>query len=301
MLIGVEDDGIALALGEEDGHDLRLEAAVVDGRQSLALALQGEGVLLLAADDTAADAAIATHLIDVLGRLAHRLQRKQSFHLGVGVAPAEGGVPGGHVARRAEGAAVLGQGVGGAGHALHATGDVDVALAGGDGPRRLVDGVQAAGAQPVDRDPADGVGQPGQQRGHAGHVAVVLAGLVGAAEKHFLHLGRVDARPVDDLANDQRGQIVGPRVRKRAGVAADGRAHAVDNYDVLHVKPHMENELERPAATAFQVQALTVPSDGIVAQRAPLGHRATKKPPCEPEPAGGPNSSTRGSPRSANS
>ena len=41
---------------------------------------------------------------------------------------------------------------------------------------------QAARAEPVDRVAGDGVGQAGQQHGHPGDVAVVLAGLVGGAE-----------------------------------------------------------------------------------------------------------------------
>jgi len=70
----------------------------------------------------------------------------------------------------------------------------------------------AAGAQAVHRHAADAVGQPGQQRSHAGHVAVVLAGLVGAAEVHLFYFVGVNARAGDDLFDDQGGQVIGPHV-----------------------------------------------------------------------------------------
>ena len=72
--------------------------------------------------------------------------------------------------------------------------------------------------------PGTSLGRPGQQHGHSGHVAVVLAGLVGAAEEHFVELrpvGLVIAR--HQRADRQRGEIVGADLGQRPGIAADRR------------------------------------------------------------------------------
>ena len=54
------------------------------------------------------------------------------------------------------------------------------------------DRIQPGGAQPVQRDAGHRLGQSGQQQRHPRHVAVVLAGLVGAA-----HIDFVELRPVE--------------------------------------------------------------------------------------------------------
>ncbi len=59
-------------------------------------------------------------------------------------------------------------------------------------------------------------GKPGEQRAHARDVAVVLAGLVGAAEQHVVDRRRVGAGAAHDLADDDRAQIV----RAHAGQSA---------------------------------------------------------------------------------
>ncbi len=62
--------------------------------------------------------------------------------------------------------------------------------------------------------------QPGEQDGHAGHVAVVLAGLVGGAEDHLVDLLGRDSGAADGLADDQGGEVVGPYGGEGAAVAA---------------------------------------------------------------------------------
>src|SRR5690606_23949643 len=106
-----------------------------------------------------------------------------------------------------------------------------------NGPRCLVYGVQTAGAKAVHGHPADRVGQAGQQRAHAGHIAVVLAGLIGTAEIDFFNYRRIDTRPGDQFLDYERGQIIRPRVRQRTAVAADCRPHTVDDYYVIHDSP----------------------------------------------------------------
>ena len=76
--------------------------------------------------------------------------------------------------------------------------------------------------------PGNGDGQPGEQAGHAGDVAVVFAGLVGGAENDLVDRGRVDAGARDEFSDDQRGQIVGAHLRERSPVSADRGADAAD-------------------------------------------------------------------------
>src|SRR5262249_17147617 len=77
-------------------------------------------------------------------------------------------------------------------------------------------------AEPVESDASDGIRKSGEQQRHAGDVAIVLAGLVRAAE-----IDLVERRPVDlGIALDQRpdgdrGEIVGAHFGERAAIAAD--------------------------------------------------------------------------------
>ena len=119
--------------------------------------------------------------------------------------------------------------VGRAGHRLHAAGHEHVAVADHDRVGGRVDRLEAGAAQPVDGLAGDLDGEAGQQAGHARHVAVVLAGLVGAAEDHVVDAGGVDAGLGHSGPDGQRGQVVGAHGAQRAAVAADGRAHGGDD------------------------------------------------------------------------
>ena len=83
--------------------------------------------------------------------------------------------------------------------------------------------------------PGNGVRQAGKQQRHARDIAVVLAGLVGAAEQHL-----VEPRPIDfGVARDQRpdrssGEIVGANLGERAAVAADRGARCVADENLSH-------------------------------------------------------------------
>jgi hypothetical protein len=104
-----------------------------------------------------------------------------------------------------------------------------------NGARGVTHRIEAGGAQPVHGDAGDPVRQPGQQQRHACDIAVVLAGLVGAAEKDF-----IQPRPVGlCIAGDQRlerdrGEIVGPYFGERTAVAADRGAHRIANKNLAH-------------------------------------------------------------------
>ena len=73
--------------------------------------------------------------------------------------------------------------------------------------------------------------QAREQRGHARDVAIVLAGLVRAAEDHLVDR-RIDARvAIEQVANRQRGEIVRAHHGEAAAKTAERRAHAVAEID----------------------------------------------------------------------
>ena len=90
MLVAGDDDRVAALLRDLDRDDLVVEPAGLDGRDGPLLALEGEGILALAAD--------APALGDVLGGLAHRVRVVPLGQPRVDEPPAEGRV--GELARR---------------------------------------------------------------------------------------------------------------------------------------------------------------------------------------------------------
>src|SRR5262249_62412638 len=111
----------------------------------------------------------------------------------------------------------------------------EIHFAAADGARCVAARVQARRAQPVDGDAGHRVRQPGQEQRHARDIAVVLAGLVGAAE-----IDVIEPRPIGlAVAGDQRldrhrGEIVGAYLGERAAVAADRRARPLADEDLPH-------------------------------------------------------------------
>ena len=75
-----------------------------------------------------------------------------------------------------------------AGHRFGAAGDRELDLVRLDPPRRRGDRLHARGAKAVDGRAGNGVRQAGEQERHAREIAVVLARLVGAAEKDLVDL-----------------------------------------------------------------------------------------------------------------
>ena len=123
---------------------------------------------------------------------------------------------------------------GGAGHALHPAGQRHVGVSDGDGPRARDHRFEAGAAQAVDRRAGHRHGQPGQERGHAGHVAVVLARAVGVTEVHLVDGGRVELRrPLHDGLHRHRREVVGPHAGQRATMAPHRRPHGIDDEDIL--------------------------------------------------------------------
>jgi len=155
--------------------------------------------------------------------LAHLQRAVQLLHAGVDEPPAEGGVVRRLRAAR-ERAVRLPHHPRGPCHALDPAGDHHLGAARLDLVRRRDRRLHAGAAEPVDRLARHLDGEAGQQQAHTRHVAVVLAGLVGAAEHHVVDLVGPDARALDRLPDHQSGQVVRPDVLQLAAVPAHRRA-----------------------------------------------------------------------------
>ncbi len=81
-----------------------------------------------------------------------------------------------------EGVLGLGHDKGRAAHAFDAAGHDQTGLARLDGAGGHGDGVHARPAETIDRGPRRGLAKPAQQGGHPRDIAIVFAGLVGAAQ-----------------------------------------------------------------------------------------------------------------------
>ena len=78
-------------------------------------------------------------------------------------------------------------------------------------------------------------GQAREQGGHAGHVAVFLAGAVGVAEDRFVDSFRVQLRGAGhEFADHVRGEVVGAVPGKASADLAEGRADRVVEVRLLH-------------------------------------------------------------------
>jgi hypothetical protein len=182
-LVRVDRHGVALGLGNVDGHDLVVESARLGGGHRAAVRLERERVLVLARD--------AVALGDVLRRLAHRIRRVALGEAGVHEAPADGRVHEPAVAAR-EAPLRLQHHERRARHRLHAAGQHEAGLAEPDLAGGLHDRLEAGRAQPVHRHAGHLLGEPCDERCHPRHVPVVLAGLVRAAHVDLVHRLRVD-------------------------------------------------------------------------------------------------------------
>jgi hypothetical protein len=77
--------------------------------------------------------------------------------------------------------------------------------------------------------------EPHRRLSHAGEVAIVLAGLIGAAEDDVVHLVPVHfAVAVRQRLDRDGGEIVGADISERAAITADRRAHGVADEGLGH-------------------------------------------------------------------
>jgi hypothetical protein len=189
------------------------------------LGAKGEAILRAAVD--------LVGFRDVFRRFRHRCGVEIFLDQRIDESPAQRGIVDFRVARECRGR--LGNHQRRAAHAFDAARDCERDFAGGNGSRRHRYRLHSRAAQTVYRRRRHAYGHACQQRGHAGHVAIVFAGLVGAAVKNI-----VDACPIAFLElAPQRGerngrQIVGANLRQGARVAADRRAKTFTDVSSGH-------------------------------------------------------------------
>ena len=218
VLILADHQGIAFFLRDGDRCDLGIEEARLLRCHGFHLAGQGHPVLRFAADLVLGG--------DVLGRFGHGIDAVFFLHEPVDKAPANGGVVNGVGA--AEGALGFGHDKRRAAHAFHAAGNHQPGFSGTDRARGGTHRVQARPAQAVDGGAWHFQRQAGQQTGHMRHIAVVLAGLVGAAVDHVGHGLPVHARVARHQRFDRDStQVVGAHTAQGAAVAAEGGANGI--------------------------------------------------------------------------
>ena len=170
---------------------------------------------------------------DVLPGLSHCLGRVALGHPRVDHPPAEGRVV---ECLLATGEAGLGlrQDPGCPAHGFDAPRQIEAALAEPERPRRLVDGLEPGGAEPVHGDARDLDWEAGEQRGHPRDVAVVLAGLVRGTHVDVVDVGAVDPVALDRRSDDVGGEVVGTDPGEGASVGPHRGSERVDDHGVRH-------------------------------------------------------------------
>ena len=151
--VGVNHQRVALALGYRHGDDLVSEAAVLDGVRGPLVGLGGEGILRFASESFGAPVTLRREAhADVLQRTGEPVEHERVDGLLVAEA---------HAGPR------VGEKVGRRGHRLHAAGDDDIGLAGGDHLVGLDDRVEARQADLVHDRRRDAQRNAGLDRGLA--------------------------------------------------------------------------------------------------------------------------------------
>ena len=115
-------------------------------------------------------------------------------------------------------------------HRLDAAGEDQVLEAGADASRRLVDGLQAAGAEAVELDAGDRLGEAGRQRRGLGDVAALLAERRDDAEHDVVDAAGVEPRVARlELVEQPDDEVDGLHLVQRA----DGLALAARRPEVV--------------------------------------------------------------------
>ena len=213
-LVGVDDDRVALPLGDGHGHDLLGELPVLDGGRRPFVGQGGELVLPLAGDTVGAVVPLGA---EAHGAVVEGAEQPVVHHR----------VDQGAVAEPVAGAGA-GEQVGRLGHRLHAAGHHDVGVAGVDEEVGQVDGVEARQADLVDGGGRHGDRDAGLGRGLAG------GDLAGPGLDDLPHEDVVDALGCDPGALEGAGdgeaaEVHGGEAGQRTRQLADGGAGTCDD------------------------------------------------------------------------
>ncbi len=118
---------------------------------------------------------------------------------------------------------------------LDAAGNREIDFARADRPARGTDRVEAGGTEAIEGLAGNQFRNACQQQRHPRHVAVVLAGLVGAAEEHLIDLRPVEIGMLCHQSLDRNGrQIVGAHFCERAAETADRGPDGIANEHITH-------------------------------------------------------------------
>src|SRR5262245_66259358 len=118
-------------------------------------------------------------------------------------------------------------------HRFNAAGDREVHFAGPNSTRGGADCFEARSTEAVQSHARHVVWQARKQERHARNVAVVFAGLIGAAIEDFLELCPIDLRITRHQSLDRNGgKIVRTDLGERAAVTADRGPHGVTNKHI---------------------------------------------------------------------
>ncbi|ENN88597.1 hypothetical protein RHSP_64717 [Rhizobium freirei PRF 81] len=228
MFVAGDKDRLALRLRHADRHDLVVKQPGGIGGSPARLAASGKGVLVGARNTEVSS--------DIVGGFRHGIDTEFALHLRINEAPADGSVVDGTTAR--EGTLGLRHDKRSAAHAFDATRNHQVAVAGANGTRRRADSIHTGAAEAIDGGARDRDRHAGQQNRHACDIAIVLAGLVGAAVDDILDLRPVDVRiALDEMSERDGGQIVGAHRRERSAITADRRSHRIADESFGHAFP----------------------------------------------------------------
>ena len=204
------------------GHDLVGEVAPSPGRGRLLVAAQGKAVLegpgdaVLVGQDLRSVAQGHRPAIG-MARVDEPPPQRGGVHLLVAALIRPLGL--GHHPR-------------GPAHRLDTAGDANLGVADRDGPAGPGNGLQARSAQPVGGGPRHRGRHAGQQGGHAGHVAVLLARAVAVAKVDVVDRSRIQgSRAVEQGRHHSGGQVVGADRGQTPADLPDRRPHGVDDVD----------------------------------------------------------------------
>ena len=193
------------------------------GRCAL-LAAQGKGVLIFPRN-----AEIGRH---VLGGFGHGIDAVLLFQDRVYKTPADGGVK--NLRLAAERGLGLAHNKGSPRHGFDAAGNHQLGFASTDGPGGAAHCIHAGTAQAVDGAARHVYRQACQQKGHAGNVAVVFAGLVGTAVENVVNFRPVQVGMTLGQRLDGDGaQVVCTHCGESAAITTDGGANGIDDVSVF--------------------------------------------------------------------
>ena len=221
VLVGVEGDHVALHL-DLDRDDLALEAAFADRRGGAGLALEREGVLLVAGDLVLGGDVLRRHThmagAERAGERAHHhVDGRSVAHL---LAPAGGR-----------------QAVGPARHALGTAGEAEFRIAVGERLDHRDDCLGARAAEPVDVHRGGLIRHAGIDGRGTREIHVARLGVDDMAVDHVADLARLDAGALHRRLRGMGRQRDRRSASKAPAEGADRGARAVEYHDVRHGVP----------------------------------------------------------------